>query len=98
MANQRAPEQSLINFQAKHSYIAEVDKNLAACGYSERSQFIRDTMREKIERTINVKIPPEMTLAPGRTKLRSTPSSKVDCAAGAAGEEAAAEVRKRKLK
>ena len=49
MANQRAKGQKLLTVPASESFIRAIDENLAAVGYNNRSQFIRDAILEKFE-------------------------------------------------
>jgi len=51
---------------ASGNFITELDKNLSAVGYSNRSQFIRDALIEKMARA-GVEIPKELALAPDRS-------------------------------
>ena len=43
-----------------------VDQKLAEMDYTERAQFIRDAMVDKIERTLKIKVPNDLALPPGR--------------------------------
>ena len=43
-----------------------IDKNLTRCGYSNRSQFIRDAIIEKLSR-MGIELAKEASLAPART-------------------------------
>lgn len=66
MSNRRAPGQKLINFPAKENFVKFVDGKLSELNYTERAQFIRDAMREKIERELKIKVEPDLALPPGR--------------------------------
>lgn len=66
MSNRRAPGQKLINFPAKEEFIAFVDSILPQLGYTERAQFVRDAMVEKIEAAIKRPVDRVLALPPGR--------------------------------
>ena len=65
MANQRGKNQKLLTIPADVEFIAELDQNLRGIGYSNRSQFVRDAIREKLARE-GITIKEEMTLPPAR--------------------------------
>ena len=49
MSNQRAKGTKLLTLPASGDFIKVLDKNLRLAGYSNRSQFIRDAITEKLE-------------------------------------------------
>ena len=70
----------MLPIAAKEEFIAELDANLAKAGYSNRSQFIRDAIIEKLAEA-GIKIPRELGLAPpkvraGRSRYAGRASSK----------------------
>jgi hypothetical protein len=76
MPNQRAEGQKLLTLPVDEHFILAIDKNLPRAGYSNRSQFIRDAIVEKMA-TAGVKMPKEFTLAPSRIH---PPKSKAEVA------------------
>jgi metal-responsive CopG/Arc/MetJ family transcriptional regulator len=66
MANQRAKDQKLLPIAAKEQFIAEMDSGLEQIGCSNRSQFIREAIIEKLARE-NIHIPRALAAAPART-------------------------------
>jgi Arc/MetJ-type ribon-helix-helix transcriptional regulator len=75
MPGQRSPGQKLINLSAKESFIDFVDSKLGRLGYTDRSQFIRDSIREKIAHTLKIDVPEEMALPPSRRGIGGRPIS-----------------------
>jgi hypothetical protein len=67
MANQRAEDQQLLPFTAKRKFVAELDAGLQQINVSNRSQFIRDAILEKLERE-GIRIPRNLASAPARTQ------------------------------
>ena len=65
MPNQRAAGQKLLTVPCDEKFIALIDDNLAACHYSNRSQFVRDAIKEKLEH-YGIKVPGELALSPDR--------------------------------
>jgi len=65
MPNKRAAGQKLLTLPASAEFIRGIDENLAACGYSNRSQFIRDAIIEKLNRG-GSRVPKSLSLAPAR--------------------------------
>lgn len=65
--NQRARTQRLVNFPASEEFITGLDEALPVMGYSNRSEFIRDAVAEKL-RAMGIELPVGAELAPGRTK------------------------------
>lgn len=66
MGSRRAPGQRLINIPAKAEFVAFLDSNLEEMGYADRAKFIRDALKEKIEKVLKRTIPKEMVMPPGR--------------------------------
>jgi hypothetical protein len=75
MPNQRAKDQQLLPFAAKRQFVDEFDAGLVQIGCSNRSQFIRDAICEKLARE-NIHIPKQLASAPGRTVNSKTASAK----------------------
>jgi predicted DNA-binding WGR domain protein len=114
MSNRRAAGQKLVNFPIKEDYLEFVDDQLPGMGYTERAQFIRDAIREKIEATIGIKVDNDLVLPPGRVgkggarkidsyraderQQKRRANSVADDASRAAAERAAAAARKRRSK
>ena len=65
MANRRAPGQTLVNLPIKEDFLKFVDSHLESMGYSDRSKFIREAMREKLLAMGKV-VPVELVMPPGR--------------------------------
>jgi Arc/MetJ-type ribon-helix-helix transcriptional regulator len=65
MPNKRAPGQKLLTLPAGEDFIRTIDKNLKSSGYSNRSQFIRDAIIEKLQR-IGVPVDPSLAYSPDR--------------------------------
>ena len=78
MANQRAPGQKLLTIPASEDFIAVIDENLFKAGYSNRSQFIRDAILEKLGR-VGIPLPAGLHLPVQRAgvgpHLRGNPPS-----------------------
>lgn len=72
---QRAPGQRLLNFPAKENFIAMLDNALERCGYSNRAEFIRDAIVEKLE-SLEIKVDRRLALAPGRRRPKSRKPTK----------------------
>ena len=88
MPNQRAPGQKLLTLPCKKEFIQALDDNLERCKYSNRSQFIRDAIVEKLEEC-DVKIPHGLALSPPRpTGTGQTASKGTDPEPTPAGEPA----------
>ena len=66
MSGHRAPGQKLLTLPAKEEFRDLMDAHLGRCGYSNRAQFVRDAISEKLERA-GISVPRELTLPPGRT-------------------------------
>jgi hypothetical protein len=67
MPNQRAKGQKLLTLPASEQFIRDIDSNLLVTGYSNRSQFIRDAIIEKLLLS-GIKLPKELALSPSRPK------------------------------
>lgn len=65
MKSRRAPGQTLVNFSVKEPFLKFLDSNLESIGFSDRSKFIREAMREKLLR-MGKECPPDLILPPGR--------------------------------
>lgn len=65
MPNQRSPDQKLLPFTAKNKFVEKLDSSLRELNISNRSQFIRDAIREKLAR-LGIAIPEELTAAEDR--------------------------------
>jgi Arc/MetJ-type ribon-helix-helix transcriptional regulator len=63
--NQRAEGQKLIPIPMKEDFIAQIDSAYARMGYSNRSEFIRSAILEKLERG-GFRLPAGIALAPDR--------------------------------
>ena len=99
----------MLTLPASEDFIDGMDRSLGAAGYSNRSQFIRDAIIEKLQRA-GIKVPREAALAPGRVPekypdhvpsslvLSEESSSKVDAAASKALKMAEASVKKKAAK
>ena len=66
MINNRTSGQKLLPVAAKAEFISALDANLGKAGYSNRSQFVRDAIIEKME-SAGVKISRELALAPPKS-------------------------------
>lgn len=67
MSNRRAPGQRLINLAAKSDFVELLDGYISESSeYSDRSQFIRDAIVEKVSATLGKEIPAQLALPPGR--------------------------------
>jgi len=66
MPNQRAKGQKLLPVMASEEFIQALDANLSRAGYSNRSQFVRDAILEKLMRA-RIAIPVDLSLSPSRT-------------------------------
>jgi len=65
MPNQRAPGQKLLPIAVDEKFLRELDAGLAAAGYRNRSQFIRDAIIEKLLRA-DISLSRELALPPHR--------------------------------
>lgn len=65
MKSRRAPGQTLVNFPIKGAFLEFLDSNLESLGFSDRSKFIREALREKLIQ-MGKDCPPELVLPPGR--------------------------------
>jgi hypothetical protein len=84
MPNRRGPGQKLIPVPASEKFIRELNHGFRRAGYTNRSQFIRDAIVEKLER-LGLKIPRELAVAPQRLgKGGGKPASKAVAAPGRA--------------
>jgi len=63
MPNQRAPDQTLLPFTAKVGFVQELDAGLRKLNLSNRSQFIRDAIAEKLYRA-GIPLKDELRAAP----------------------------------
>jgi len=68
MANQRGENQKLLTVPVDLDFLAELDRNLPACGYGNRSQFVRDAIIEKLA-AAGIQIPKSLAIPPPRTPL-----------------------------
>lgn len=68
MPNQRGKDQKLLTLQTDAEFIAELNRNLPATGYSNRSQFIRDAIIEKLVLS-GIKIPKKLAMVPLRAPI-----------------------------
>lgn len=75
MPNQRAPGQKLLPIPARVEFIRQVDAGIVKAGYTNRSQFIRDAIVEKLERA-SVRISRELSQPPPRTGKGGRPRGK----------------------
>ena len=65
MRNERGTGQKLIPIPANEKFIKELNDGFRKAGYSNRSQFIRDAIVEKLSR-MGIEIPREFSVAPDR--------------------------------
>lgn len=65
MRNERGTGQKLIPIPANERFIRELNDGFRKAGYSNRSQFIRDAIVEKLSR-MGIEIPREISVAPDR--------------------------------
>lgn len=65
MSNKRGADQRLLTVPAKANFLDGLDRALPKCGYSNRSQFVRDAIREKLQKE-GIRVPKALTLAAGR--------------------------------
>ncbi|HXI73471.1 MAG TPA: ribbon-helix-helix domain-containing protein [Verrucomicrobiae bacterium] len=65
MPNQRAKGQKLLTLPVSEDFIRDIDVNLPSMGYSNRSQFIRDAIIEKLVKA-GITIPKGLALPPTR--------------------------------
>lgn len=64
---QRAKGQKLVPIPMSEEFIADIDRASRAEGYDDRSKFIRQAVREKLE-SLGYDVPIERTMAPGRAR------------------------------
>ena len=90
-------DQKLVNFFARVDFIAFLNAHYRACGYSDKSKFIRDAIREKLLLEKHV-MPIELTLAPSRIgkggKPTHAPKFSSDSKTSATAHQLAAEVER----
>jgi hypothetical protein len=65
MKTLRSPGQKLIPIPVSDAFVQELDNGLNKIGFSNRSQFIRDAILEKLERA-GRSVPRGYSQAPGR--------------------------------
>jgi hypothetical protein len=65
MPNQRAAGQKLLTVPCDEAFIKFIDENLDRTGYSNRSQFVRDAIAEKLE-SLGIQVPGGASNAPSR--------------------------------
>jgi len=65
MPNIRHPDQRLLNLSMSEGFIRELDAGLEELGISNRSDFIRQAIAEKLQR-LGIEVPREMVTAPAR--------------------------------
>ena len=70
MPNQRAEGQKLLPVMASEEFIRALDQSLPRAGYSNRSQFVRDAILEKLIRA-RIAVPADLALSPSRTSPAS---------------------------
>jgi hypothetical protein len=78
MRNERGTGQKLIPIPANEKFIKELNDGFRKAGYSNRSQFIRDAIVEKLSR-MGIEIPREFAVAPdriGKGGRQSVPAGK----------------------
>ena len=66
-----------MNVPMHESFITLINASLADCGYSDRSKFIRDAVREKLD-SMGISVPRQITQAPmrcGKAKVVRYPSA-----------------------
>ena len=71
----RSPGQKLIPVPAKEQFINRLNSGVKRAGYSNRSQFIRDAIVEKLENH-GVKLPGNLAEPPARTWQRKSSKPK----------------------
>jgi hypothetical protein len=81
MANTRGSGQKLIPVPASERFIRELNEGFRKAGYSNRSQFIRDAMVEKLSR-MGIEIPRELSVPPDRIGKGGRPGFPVKGASG----------------
>lgn len=65
MSNKRSADQKMLIFPAQKTFIDVLDRALRSCGYSNRSQFIRDAIGEKLNAE-GIAVPKELLSGAGR--------------------------------
>jgi hypothetical protein len=96
MPNQRSPDQKLLPFTAKGQFITELDGALRKLKITNRSQFIRDAIKEKLCR-LGIEIPDELVAADDRFG-KGGPKPKTSSAATAKAQKAVLALVHKKLK
>lgn len=79
MANQRAAGQKAVIVMIQDDFLDIIDQNLSQMGFSDRSSFIREAVRQRLARD-GVAIPPSMTAAPSRAGKGGRPRKSSDAA------------------
>jgi hypothetical protein len=72
----RSPGQKLIPVPAKEQFIQRLNAGVRKAGYSNRSQFIRDAIIEKLQHH-GVKLPGNLAEPPARTWQRKAEKPKM---------------------
>jgi hypothetical protein len=67
MPNTRSPGFKLLNVQMSDEFINRLSKLVTDCGYSNRSEFIRDAIVEKLHRS-GFDLPADVTTVPPKTR------------------------------
>ena len=75
MPNVRAAGQKLVNLPMKEEAVQQLDAGAEKATEANRSQFIRDAIREKLER-LSITAPKNYFIAPGRTAYYKTKSAR----------------------
>jgi hypothetical protein len=65
MPNKRAPNQKLIAFSVDAEFERSLERCLQRCGITNKSQFIRDAIYEKLSR-LGMEVPAVLKEPPGR--------------------------------
>lgn len=65
MPNQRGEDQKLLPFTVKEEFLDELDRALRSLHITNRSQFIRDAIREKLS-ALGVEVPEGLAAAADR--------------------------------
>lgn len=73
MAGAREGQKAILVYM-QDDFLLELDRRLAAMGYSDRSTFIREAIYEKMDRN-GVTLLREVTTAPSRTGKGGRPAS-----------------------
>jgi metal-responsive CopG/Arc/MetJ family transcriptional regulator len=86
----RAPGQKLLTVPTKEQFLKEVDAGLISLGRSNRAQFVREAIREKLQ-SLNIHVPEHLTAAPGRApsiKYHERSTKETNSGVGAKAERA----------